>query len=323
MPTLAAVLQVPTTTPTLEATPGLTAPGTATELASDDFVLALTQALSTAAPPAAVAQAASVIVSGTPLAEPLMADEPSTAELAASFAGLLSLPLMTPSSAPAPSPAIDPLELLGVSGAGSRAGTAGQPTLQPALQAVLSSTLAGAPALDSALTEAPPEVPASQPESSLLLAPSFERPSQTLTSDAGAVSRPLQHNVGAQAWTEELGTRVTVMAERGQHSASLRLSPEHLGPLEIRIAIRDDQASVWFGAAHADTRAAIEHALPRLREMFAAQGMSLTDAGVSREPPREPPPTPGQQGGGFAEPGNEAAVTIATVQRIGLIDAYA
>jgi flagellar hook-length control protein FliK len=195
--------------------------------------------------------------------------------------------------------------------------------LQSALQAVLSNPLAGARGLDSALTEAPPEAAASQPESNLLLAPSFERPSQTLTSDAGAVSRPLQHNVGARAWTEELGTRVTLMAERGQHSASLRLSPEHLGPLEIRIAIRDDQASVWFGAAHADTRAAIEHALPRLREMFAAQGMSLTDAGVSREPPREQLPTPARQGGGFAEPGNETAVTITTVQRIGLIDAYA
>jgi flagellar hook-length control protein FliK len=243
--------------------------------------------------------------------------------LAASFAGLLSLPLLTPGSVPAPSPGIDPLELLGVRGAGSRPATAGEPTLQPALQAVLSSTLAGASAIQSALTETPPEVAAGQPQSNLLLGPSFERPSQTLTSDAAAVSRPLQHSVGAQAWTEELGTRVTVMAERGQHSASLRLSPEHLGPLEIRIAIRDDQASVWFGAAHADTRAAIEHALPRLREMFAAQGMSLTDAGVSREPPREQLPMPGRQGGGGAEPGNETAVTITTVHRIGLIDAYA
>jgi flagellar hook-length control protein FliK len=67
----------------------------------------------------------------------------------------------------------------------------------------------------------------------------------------------------------------------------LRLSPEHLGPLEVRIAVQNDQVSVWFGAAHADTRNALENALPRLRELFAAQGMSLTDAGVFREPPRD------------------------------------
>jgi hypothetical protein len=308
MSTIAAALQVPTNTPTLDAA-GLAAPGVATEIASDDFVRALTQALSTAAPPAAVAQTAGVIVSSTPLAEPTALDELSTEELAASFAGMLSLPLMPP----APMKSIDPLELLGVTGGTARAGTA--------VQMALSNPF-GAPALNAKLTQAPPELLNSQPDSNLLLAPSVERPSQTVAPDAAAVSRSLQHNVGTQAWTEELGTRVTVMTERGQHSASLRLSPEHLGPLEIRIAIRDDQASVWFGAAHADTRAAIEHALPRLREMFAAQGMSLTDAGVSREPPREQPPTPARQASAFAETGSETPVTI-TLHRMGLIDAYA
>ena len=62
-----------------------------------------------------------------------------------------------------------------------------------------------------------------------------------------------------------------------KRTTSLRLWPEHLGPLEVRITMNDDQASVWFGAAHADTRAAIENALPRLRELFASQGLSLTD----------------------------------------------
>ena len=77
------------------------------------------------------------------------------------------------------------------------------------------------------------------------------------------------------------------MVEQGKHTASLRLSPEHLGPLEIQISMNDDQASVYFGAANADTRAALENALPKLREMFASQGLSLTDAGVHREPPRQ------------------------------------
>ena len=82
-------------------------------------------------------------------------------------------------------------------------------------------------------------------------------------------------------------TGMSLMVDRNQHAVSLRLSPEHLGPLEVRISITDDKASVWFGAAHADTRAAIENALPRLREMFTAQGLSLADAGVFREPPRD------------------------------------
>jgi flagellar hook-length control protein FliK len=114
------------------------------------------------------------------------------------------------------------------------------------------------------------------------------------------------------------------MVQQGNHSASLRLSPEHLGPLEVRISVQNDQASVWFGAAHADTRAAIEHALPRLRELFASQGLSLADAGVFREPPREQP-----KHGAFTEssrgdhsPEAQSVQTL-MIRRLGLVDAYA
>lgn len=147
---------------------------------------------------------------------------------------------------------------------------------------------------------------------------------RTPTSADPAGSRPLHNPVGTAAWADELGTRLTILAERGQHSASLRLSPEHLGPLEVRISVRDDQASVWFGAAHSDTRAAIEQALPRLRELFASQGLSLADAGVFREPPREQTKLPqafGSQAGG--EPGEGAQVVSIRSIRLGLVDAYA
>lgn len=136
---------------------------------------------------------------------------------------------------------------------------------------------------------------------------------------------PLQTPVGSAAWGDELGTRLAWMAERGQHSASLKLSPEHLGPLEVRITLRDDQATVWFGAAHADTRAAIEHALPRLRELFASEGLSLADAGVFHEPPRQD--SHGSTGGaahGGAEGGADlTAPASAAPVHLGLLDTYA
>ena len=92
--------------------------------------------------------------------------------------------------------------------------------------------------------------------------------------------------VGSNAWTDELGTKVTWMAHQGIESASLQLSPEHLGPLQVTISVRDGQASVWFGAAQPDTRSALQQSLPQLRELFASQGITLADAGVSRESPR-------------------------------------
>src|SRR5690606_41281170 len=76
-----------------------------------------------------------------------------------------------------------------------------------------------------------------------------------------------------------------MMTTRGQHEGSLRLAPEDLGPLEVRISLQQSTAHVWFGAQHADTRAALAEALPRLREMFAEAGLSLGHGGVSQEAP--------------------------------------
>lgn len=154
-------------------------------------------------------------------------------------------------------------------------------------------------------------------------APLASAPARAAVHEA-MISRPVHTPVGSQPWADEIGARLTMMAEAGKQTASLRLSPEHLGPLEIRIAINDDQASVWFGAAHADTRAAIENALPRLRELFEANGMSLADAGVHREAPREHEATapPGPRDAARSDI-DEPRSSPAATGKLGLIDAYA
>ncbi len=136
----------------------------------------------------------------------------------------------------------------------------------------------------------------------------------------GALRAP----VGTTAFKDELGTQLTWMAINGRETASLRLSPEHLGPLDIRISVNDGQASVWFGATNADTRSALEQSLPRLREMFASQGMVLADAGVSRDPSRNQfkPQTFTSGSRGSSDAGVEQSVTSITLARAGLIDTY-
>jgi flagellar hook-length control protein FliK len=84
-----------------------------------------------------------------------------------------------------------------------------------------------------------------------------------------------------QTLAQGLGERMLLMAERGLQSATIRLQPEHLGQMEIRIRVNDDGAAqVHFSAHHAQTREALEGAIPRLRELFADQGLSLTQANV-------------------------------------------
>lgn len=134
----------------------------------------------------------------------------------------------------------------------------------------------------------------------------------------------LKSSIGTAAWTDELGGRLTWMTHRGLESGSLRVSPEHLGPVEVKISVQNGDASVWFGASHPDTRAALEQALPRLREMFATQGMTLTDSGVSRESPRQTrSSSPQSVGAVSAVSTSDVSVSAAVRLSLGLVDTYA
>jgi flagellar hook-length control protein FliK len=134
----------------------------------------------------------------------------------------------------------------------------------------------------------------------------------------------VQSPVGSPQWKDEVSTHILLMAVNGREAASLRLSPEHLGPVEVRISVDDGKASVYFGAANADTRSALEQSLPRLRELFATQGLVLADAGVSRDPPRnqfKPAATPnGARSSSDAV--TDTSVKSVTLARVGLIDTY-
>jgi Flagellar hook-length control protein FliK len=134
----------------------------------------------------------------------------------------------------------------------------------------------------------------------------------------------LQERVGSTRWGDELATRITLMTAQGQQHGSLRLSPEHLGPLEVRIHVSQDTANVWFGAQHDETRAALQDAIPRLRELFAASGISLGQANVSRQAPRQ---SQSSQSGLRTHGGREDFVTheitSAARTQLGLVDTYA
>lgn len=133
-------------------------------------------------------------------------------------------------------------------------------------------------------------------------------------------------HVGSAQWATELGNKLTLLATRDTQSATLYMTPADLGPVQVRIDMNQDQASVWFTAEHADTRSALEQSLPRLRELFTAQGMSLTDAGVfgnrsGQQQPQADTPAAVPR----AWMGDEAAADTALVRSLslGLLDAYA
>lgn len=140
----------------------------------------------------------------------------------------------------------------------------------------------------------------------------------------------LKSPVGSSAWQDEVGTHLTWMTQKGLETGSLRVSPEHLGPVEVNISVQNGAASVWFAANHPDTRAALEQALPRLREMFANQGMNLADSGVSRQSlsqqgSRNQSRSGASQGvtGVSAVGGPEGSSSTSARINLGLVDLYA
>jgi flagellar hook-length control protein FliK len=87
--------------------------------------------------------------------------------------------------------------------------------------------------------------------------------------------------VGAKGWDAAIADRVMWMVQGDQQFARLRLNPPHLGPLEVRVSVHQDQTSVAFLASQAAVREALEAALPRLREMFDQQSLQLVRADVA------------------------------------------
>lgn len=128
--------------------------------------------------------------------------------------------------------------------------------------------------------------------------PSAETASQAIAAAvAGNTSVPATYSiahtavaapVGSAAFTDELSQRVVVFAGQKVQRAEISVTPADLGPIAVSIEVRGQEATLAFAASSHATRAAIEDALPRLRDMLSAQGLQLAGTHVGSEPRRDP-----------------------------------
>ena len=84
-------------------------------------------------------------------------------------------------------------------------------------------------------------------------------------------------------WQQELGDKLIWMHKQSMPSAELRLNPEHLGPILVKIDVSHEQATVAFTTQHLAVKEAIEAAIPKLREMLGGQQLNLADVNVSQQ----------------------------------------
>lgn len=102
-----------------------------------------------------------------------------------------------------------------------------------------------------------------------------------------AINAPLHDRT---AWSQDFGDRIVWMAKQDQQSADIRITPANLGPVQISLNIEDGKANAVFVSPHAEVRQALEEALPRLREMLNASGISLGQANVGSQMPQQQQP---------------------------------
>jgi flagellar hook-length control protein FliK len=142
----------------------------------------------------------------------------------------------------------------------------------------------------------------------------------------------IPHALGDPAWGQALGDRVLWMVGRDVQHAEVRLNPPHLGPLEVRVSVHNDQASVSFNAQHPLTRDVLEAAIPRLREMLQEADLDLVSVDVGqggdsgpadgrrREPGSPAEPFPAAWGRDELPPAEGRPMRLA---RSGLVDDFA
>jgi flagellar hook-length control protein FliK len=152
---------------------------------------------------------------------------------------------------------------------------------------------------------------------------------------AAYTENALAPEVGSTDWDEALSQKVVFMSNLHQQSAELTLNPANLGPLQVVLQVADNHAHALFVSQHQEVRAAIEAALPKLREAMEQNGIGLGSTSVSDgfarqsgQQAQDGGRSSGSRGGYDSGNANDVAATTTTTagptrRTVGLVDTFA
>ncbi len=105
----------------------------------------------------------------------------------------------------------------------------------------------------------------------------------TDTAAQGKAPLTVQTPMGTSEWGTEFNQKIVWAAKNDWQGAQIQIHPENLGPIKIQMHLADGKAQIHFISAHSEVRQSIQEALPQLKEMLAASGISLGQANVGSE----------------------------------------
>lgn len=86
---------------------------------------------------------------------------------------------------------------------------------------------------------------------------------------------------GSPAWAGQIAERSANLASQNIKQAEIQLNPQDMGPINVKISMANEQATVTFSAQNAAVREALDSTLQRLKDSFDEEGLDLVQADVT------------------------------------------
>lgn len=150
----------------------------------------------------------------------------------------------------------------------------------------------------------------------------------TAPSTAAAPAAPpvlsLPSPVGNHAFAQELGQQVAWLGGQDIKQARIRLNPEELGSLDVKISVTHGRVDVAFTAQHPGAVVAVQQSLQQLDHMLAQHGLSLGHAEVGQHDRGERHGHAAERDATVDDAGEIHGIDMTTpLRQIGLVDAFA
>lgn len=103
----------------------------------------------------------------------------------------------------------------------------------------------------------------------------------TLTPPKITTSINLPVAVTNQQWPSSLTEQIIMFNRQGIQTANIKLNPQELGSLHIKLDMIEDKMNLHMIAAHTVVKSVLESALPYLKSSLEEQGITLEQADIS------------------------------------------
>jgi flagellar hook-length control protein FliK len=108
-------------------------------------------------------------------------------------------------------------------------------------------------------------------------------PSSTSPAITAASSLAMPRAFDQTAWSAALARQVTASAIAAARETTVRIKPDGLGPIEVRVRVESQHVDVRFAIEHPVTMNMVRDALPDLQKMLAQSGLNLGGAQIAQQ----------------------------------------